>query len=316
MSGLVLFQQKYPSVFTEFDEVVSSLSAKEQKDFFDNLSYFHKLRPFPQNYDFDKNYLRLIELGIDQRHPFLKFLLFYLPVLITPPCLEELEMVLSGKLGVNFQDRGKQVEALRNGFWGHLLEFEAAANFAKYGCEVKMLFKESPGRYPDLECKVANFTMNIEVSNRRYEINTEHIDNIIKNKIVEEAEQLPSEGFNVIIIFLSNPLEDVRVDKKTDIKRMVHMFNFPEALYDRAASPKSIKTEGNIRIVQHKSILETYPKLSHISAIIGWYHGQFPLSKSGFASRCLCPHSVNTLPEEFIQLITKINEGSFTKFCV
>lgn len=313
-SGLSLFEKKYPAVFVEFGDLIRSLNVEKRQEFFDNLAYFYRLQSLPTGADCNDIYLKLEALAVHKEHPFFKFLLFYLPIFFMPPCLEELEMVLSGQLKVDFQDRQKTIEDLKNGFWGHLLEFEAAANFAKYGCNVKILFKKNGGRCHDLECSIKNINVNFEISNRRYEINTQNLETIIKNKIVEEAEQLPPDGFNVIIIFLSDPLEDVQLNRQIDIRRRLHMFNFPEALYDKDSPPKEIKDEGNVRKVRLKSILETYPQLGHISAIIGWYHGQSPLRNSGFASRCLYLHSDRKLPDEFNQLIAQINEGSIIEF--
>ncbi|MCG2712549.1 MAG: hypothetical protein L6416_09540, partial [Candidatus Omnitrophica bacterium] len=203
--GIIIFQRNYPNIYSVFESVINELlSEGEKQELFYNLMLAYGLTG-NATVDFDECFSRLNNMALGRRHPFFEWLVTYWPNNpLLPPCVNELEFSLQNA-NIKFEDKTGTLNKLKENaqFWGKYCELEAAANFARAGCIVKILHRpQSKDKYPDLEIEFYSRKINVEVSNRLYMINKNSEINALRNKVEDEAEQLPKGGFNIILFFV------------------------------------------------------------------------------------------------------------------
>lgn len=307
--GILIFQKTYPNIYNVFIPVIDQvIVSKEKEDFFYNLALAYGLiKDNAINLDEGLTHLKNMNLG--QRHSFFKFLVTYLPnISLFPPCLNELEKALKNT-NISFEDKDGTLNKLRNSdqFWGKYCELEAAAIFAKAGCKVRVLHRKKTGnKYPDLKVKFHSHNINVEVSNRIYKINKNSTINALRNKIEDEAAQLPENEFNIILFFVSNV--PGTLGNVTSINR-VTIFSFSDALFNdpQALLPVSLRKKTGIQKKKGVSILETNPKLRHINGVFIWYHDCTPIALLGKQTRTLIKGATKkNFPKEIMDVFCKI----------
>lgn len=304
-----IFTEKYPNVSSHFETIiVEHLNAQELSLFYDAMAYSITLTA--QTYDDKKFYDHLMavnSMNLGQRHPFLKFVYVYqLMNIMGPPCLSELDSALDPKCSIEFEDRKGTIESLHKDFWGRYLELEVAYNLIQCRCGVKLLHRErSKTKYPDLEVRLKGEIYNIEVSNRRYEIFIENAESILKDKIIEEAEQLVNTKNNIIILVLTDSLPDVQLNRKVNVLRRVNMFSFNNVVFDRS-SMVSIVKNGRQRMVNNL-IMDTDERLKHVDCIGGWFHGQSPLFAGASPSRWFQFFGTTKFSHDMNEVFSNIN---------
>lgn len=295
--GIVLFQEKYPGIYAAFKPVIDKAICKgEKRKFFSNLTLVYGLTG-NQKVDFNKCLITLRGMSLGKKHSFFDFLITYLPNNpLSPPCMGELEEALTNA-NISFENKPGTLKKLRESsqFWGKYCELEAAANFAKAGCKVKVLHKvRSNNKYPDLEVMFHSFKINVEVSNRLYKINKNSAINALRNKVVNEAAQLPADGFNIILFFVSDSL---MFSGNVNPGNSVNVFSFTNALFDPGKA----------------SILDTNAKLKHIKGLFIWFHGQVYPKYFGKQTRMLIPYVRKDFPKEAMCIFCNIQLADIKK---
>jgi len=313
--GTSIFQKHYPNICSVFEPVFDKFLIEEIRDeFFNNLARLYGLTE-DKSVDFDKCLKNLYDMSLGKKHTFFDFLVTYLPnIPLIPPCMRELEESL-GNSNINFEDKNGILNKLRESdqFWGKYCELEAAVNFAKIGCKVIVLHKEKSGdKYPDLEIKLGSHKINVEVSNRVYGINKDSEINALRNKVEDEAEQLPEDGLNIILFFVSDAL---MFSNRPDPKRKVNVFSFADALFNELSGVSFIcsKEKKGKEVMKKTSILDTNEKLKHIDGLFIWYHGQCTLERLGKQSRILIPHVRKNFPAEVFEIFRNIQLADIKK---
>lgn len=317
VDGIEIFRVNYQNIYCTFESIIHNELGGKEKEFFDYLVYMYGLVKIEDN---GKKLSECINKAYSMtlgRHPFFTFLFWYAPNLypIMPPSVNELEEAL-GSPNIIFENREKTILLLlkNDGFWYKYLELEAAINLAKEGCQVKVLHRDnSQVRYFDLEVIFNQYHFNIEVSNRLYHIvDKRTMFNALRNKIAEEAEQLPREGLNVLILFMSDALI---FSHEIDSEKKLNIFDLEDIAYGESGSEE----RGGITIVfgkpkdahekpKRKLILETNEKLRHVGALIIWYHGQSLLANLGKQSRLIIPYTTDVFPNEIKDIFMRIQQ--------
>ena len=317
IDGIDIFRGSYPNIYRIFEPIILSELGSEKKEFFDYLVYMYGLVKTEDNGEKLSDCINKAYAMTLSRHPFFTFLFWYAPNLysVMPPSVNELEEAL-GNPDIIFEDREKTVLLLikNDGFWYKYLELEAAINLAKEGCQVKVLHRESPQvRYFDLEVVFNQYHFNIEASNRFYHITDKRtMFNALRNKIAEEAEQLPREGLNVLMLFMSDALI---FSHKIEPEKRLNIFDLDDVVYGEPGSEE----RSGITIVfgmpkddykkpKRRLILETNEELRHVGALIIWYHGQSLLDNIGKQSRLIIPYAIDTFPHEIRDIFVRIQQ--------
>lgn len=315
--GIHIFQKNYPNIFAVFGPIFDEhLTGGDIRDeFFNNLTLAYGLTG-DKSVDFDKCLTCLYDMALGQRHSFFHFLITYLPNNpLSPPCLNELEEALRST-NIDFEDKKGTLNKLRESdqFWGKYCELEAAVNFAKAGCNVKVLHRtQSNDKYPDLEVIFRSHQINIEVSNRLYQINKNSEINALRNKVEDEAGQLPEDGFNIVLFFVSDALI---FSKNTNFKDRVNVFSFSDALFNEPAGITLVfsKEKTGKEVRKRTSILDTNLNLKHIDGLFIWYHGCVFPELLGKQTRMLIRGATReNFPEEVMGIFKEIQLADIKK---
>jgi len=307
--GWTYFQLHYPKICETFASTFDAfLSIEETARFFDDLLPF-----YDSTQRYNRNVTRKIQKIIfselwKQNH-LVRFLLCYAPRYpFSADCVNILEESLNN-VRISFEDRGKTLRILKgnmNDFWGRYCELEIANNLSKLGCLVHLLERDRTRcRYPDIRACYRDFNFNIEVTNRDCTINRLNVINALRNKIIDEAEQLPPNGeINVIIVFISDALI---FSNSIAIKKMINLFDFSDVIYENSDEVESIVPNGReIQRPRRKSILETRSELKHIAAIAGRYFNQVPLRSMDRQTITMSLYRRDDFPTELTQLLLHI----------
>lgn len=315
-AGINIFRGNYSNIYSTFEPIINNSLVDEEKiGFFDNLVYMYGLVKFEDNKKKLNECRNKAYSLIRGKHPFFTFLFYYgpSPYRLMPPCVNELEEAL-GSNSIIFESKEGTINSLReNGkFWYTYLVLEVAVNLVKEGCQVRVLHRDrSQGKYPDLEVVFKEYNFNIEVSNRFYHLtNKRTMFNALRNKIVGEAEQLPENGINIIILCMSNAL---MFRSKNNPENLLNVFDLDDIVYGEPGSEQRggiILTFGKPRKdhkkPKRKLILETFEELRHIGALVIWYHGQLLLENLGKQTRLIVPYAREGFPQEIKEIFYRI----------
>lgn len=288
--GWTYFQLRYPKICETFDSTFDTfLPIEETARFFDDLLPFYDSTQHC-NRNVTRKIQKIISSELWRNNHLVRFLLCYAPQYpFSANCVNILEESLNNAQ-IRFEDRGRTLRLLKgnmNDFWGRYCELEIANNLSKLGCLVDLLERNhSRCRYPDLRVRFKDFIFNIEVTNRDCTINRLNVINALRNKIIDEAEQLPSNGeINVIIVFIS----EARIfSNSVAIKKMINLFDSSDVIYENSDEVESIVRHGRtMQRPRRKLILETRSELKHIAAIAIRYFNQVSLQSMDRQSRTM-----------------------------
>jgi len=267
-----LFQEHFPNIYVTFASVFESILSEKSEEYFKHLTYLYDLQNTMKEPTLSQSYFVLEGMKFHEKHTLFLFLLRYIPLTsrLLPPCLETLEELL-GNAKIRFEDRQATIESLKSNdkFWSTYLELECANKLSKTAADVVVLHRKKSGRkYWDVTATTqTGKTVKIEVSFRRYKANKSVVDNIIINKLEEEAEQFSGEGINVIVLYFADSL----YLKNTPFNKMINPFEVTNIL--------RIRREGVA--TEMKTILDSNPKLHHIAGLLMCFQQISILSQFG-----------------------------------
>jgi hypothetical protein len=306
--NVTFFKQFIPNVYSIFeDQLLEQFDDRELEDF------FRDLRPLYDTHMCRFKLLRSINTLFFKeevkRNHILKFLINYAPRMsFSPNCVLILEKALNSPQ-ITFENRVKTIKKLcgdRVNFWGKYCELETANSCALVGADVVHLERDSCEKYPDLKVAYQGVNFNIEVTNRTDSVATrDSVSNILREKIEDEATQLPSGEINIVFIFMSPAL---LFSNKFDIKKMINMFDPSDVMYERTGAWEKVRT--NYGSYRRKPVMDliinTQPELMHVSAVITWFFGQSIMGSPDKQIRTMQCFSKDEFPNEIVRMLEQV----------